>query len=145
MKCDGTHAETSFRLSAKWTSLFRSAGASVQSTAGSRGVRISGSNAGHTMSQGSMKGTGYPLHSPVYPSLPLPCVTVCHHVLTGLYHIQYPHITSHGIRENFQCNNKKPTCNVRPIENVGHRRVMHVADIRSIYTALSIPNTANRC
>jgi len=30
------------------------------------------------------KGTGYPLHSPVSPSLPLPCVTVCHHS-TGLY------------------------------------------------------------
>jgi hypothetical protein len=25
-------------------------------------------------------GRGYPLHSPVSPSLPLPCVTVCHHV-----------------------------------------------------------------
>ena len=32
-----------------------------------------------------VKGTGYPLHSPVSPSLLLPCVTVCHHVLTGLY------------------------------------------------------------
>ena len=30
------------------------------------------------------KSTGYPLHSPVSPSLPLPCVTVCHHVSTGL-------------------------------------------------------------
>ena len=25
------------------------------------------------------------LHSPVSPSLPLPCVTVCHHISTGLY------------------------------------------------------------
>jgi len=32
-----------------------------------------------------VKSTGYPLHSPVSPSLPLPCVTVCHHILTGLY------------------------------------------------------------
>jgi len=38
-------------------------GASVQSTTGSRGVRISGSNAGYTMFRGSVKGTGYPLHS----------------------------------------------------------------------------------
>ena len=38
---------------------------SVQST-GSRGVRISGSNAGYTMFRGSVKGTGYPLHSPVH-------------------------------------------------------------------------------
>ena len=49
-------------------------GASVQSTTGSRGVRISGSNAGYTMFRGSAKGTGYPLHSPVSPSLPLTCV-----------------------------------------------------------------------
>jgi len=32
-----------------------------------------------------VKGTGYPLHSPVSPSLPLPCVTVCHHISNGLY------------------------------------------------------------
>jgi len=86
MKCDGARAETRFRLSAKWTSPFKSAGASVQSTTGSRGVHISGSNAGYTMFRGSAKGTGYPLHSPVSPSLPLPCVTVCHHISTGLYH-----------------------------------------------------------
>ena len=85
LKCDGTRAETRFRLSAKRTSPFKSAGASVQSTTGSRGVRISGSNAGYTMFQGSVMSTGYPLHSPVSPSLPLPCVTVCHHISTGLY------------------------------------------------------------
>ena len=43
---DGTRAETRFRLSLKRTSPFKSVGASVQSTAGSRGVRISLSNAG---------------------------------------------------------------------------------------------------
>jgi len=48
MKCDGTRAETRFRLSAKRTSPFKSAGSSVQSTTGSRGVRISGSNARYT-------------------------------------------------------------------------------------------------
>ena len=31
------------------------------------------------------KGTGYPLHSPVSPSILLPCVTVCHHISTGVY------------------------------------------------------------
>ena len=45
-ECDGTRAETRFRLSPKRTSPFKSVGASVQSTAGSRGVRISFSNAG---------------------------------------------------------------------------------------------------
>ena len=73
LKCDGTRAETRFRLSAKRTSPFNSAGASVRSTTGSRGVRISGSNARYTMFRGSVKGTGYPLNSPVSPSLPLPC------------------------------------------------------------------------
>ena len=86
MKCDGTRAETRFRLSAKRTSSFKSVGASVQS-AGSRGVRISGSNAGYTMFRGSVKGTGYPLHSLVSPSLLLPRVTVCCHISTGLYSI----------------------------------------------------------
>ena len=84
LKCDGTRAETRFRLSAKRTSPFKSVEASVQSTAGSRGVRISGSNAGYTMFRGSVKGTGYPLHSPISPSLPLPCVTVCHHISNGV-------------------------------------------------------------
>ena len=72
-------------FSAKRTSQFNSAGASVQSTAGSRVVRINDSNAGYTMFRGSVKGTGYPLHSPVYPSLPLPCVTVFHRTSTGVY------------------------------------------------------------
>ena len=60
-------------------------GASFQTTTGSRGVRISGSNSGYTMFRGSVNSTGYPLHSPISPSLPLPCVTVCHHISTGLY------------------------------------------------------------
>jgi len=70
---------------AKRTNPFKSEGASVQSTTGSRGMRISGSNAGYTMLRGSVKSTGYPLHSPVSPSLPFPCVIVCHHISTGLY------------------------------------------------------------
>ena len=61
LKCDGTRAETRFRLSVKRKSPFKSAGASLQSTAGSRGVRISGSNAGYTVFHGSVKSTGYPL------------------------------------------------------------------------------------
>jgi len=71
LKRNGTRAETRFRLSAKRTSPFKSAGASVQPTTGGRGVRISGS-----MFRGSVKGTGYPLHSPVSPSLPS-CASPC--------------------------------------------------------------------
>ena len=85
LKCDGPHTETRFRVSAKRTSPFKSAGASVQSNTGSRAVRIGGSNAGYTMFRSSVKSTGYPRHSPVSPSFPLLCVTVCHHISTGLY------------------------------------------------------------
>jgi len=77
LKCDGTRAETRFRLSAKQKGPFKSAEASFQSTTGSRGVRISGgngSNAGYTTSRVGVKSTGYPLHSPVSPSLPPPNV-----------------------------------------------------------------------
>jgi len=55
LKCDGTRAETIFRLSAKRTSPFKSVVASVQSTTGSRGVRMSGSNAGYTKFRGSWR------------------------------------------------------------------------------------------
>jgi hypothetical protein len=58
LKCDGTRAETIFRLSATRWSPFKSAEVSVQSTADSRGVRISGSNAGYTVFRGSAKITG---------------------------------------------------------------------------------------
>ena len=80
-------AETRFRLSAKLTSQFKSTGASVQPTTGSRGVRISGSNAGYTMLRCSevvlrVLATHsirqFPLHS-------LPYVTVSHHISTGLW------------------------------------------------------------
>ena len=52
---DGTRAETTFRLSPKRTSPFKSVGESVQSTAGSRVVRISGSNAGYTTFRGRVR------------------------------------------------------------------------------------------
>jgi len=55
LKHDGTHAETRFHLSPKRTSPFKSARASVQLTAGSRGVRIIGSNAGYAMFRGSVR------------------------------------------------------------------------------------------
>ena len=74
--------------------MVKSAGASVHSNTGSQGVRISGSNAGYTMFRSSVKSTCYSLHSPVSPSLPLPWVTVCHHISTGLYLQATGHILS---------------------------------------------------
>jgi len=76
LKRDGTRAETRFRLSPKRTSPFKSAGLSVQSTAGSRGVRISVSNAGYTTFRGSVRILAahsirqFPLH---FPSRASPC------------------------------------------------------------------------
>ena len=86
LKCDGTRAKTRFRLSATRTSPFKSAETSVQSTTGNVDVRISGSNTGYTTFRGSVKDTGYPLHSPVSTKNPFACVTVCHHISTGVYH-----------------------------------------------------------
>jgi hypothetical protein len=37
------------------------------------------------MLHGSAKHAGYPLHTPVAPSFPLPHVTVHHHILIALY------------------------------------------------------------
>ena len=75
---DGTRAETRFRLSQKRTSPFKSVGASVQSTAGSRGVRISFSNAGYTTFGGGVRVLAthlirqFPLR---FPSRASPCAT----------------------------------------------------------------------
>jgi len=84
LKRDGTCAETRFGLLAKRTSPFKSAGLSVQSTAGSRGERISGQRLYRPCSDVQSKAAGYPLHSILSSSLPLPCVTVCHHVPNAL-------------------------------------------------------------
>jgi len=86
LKCEGTHADIRSRLSAKRTSPFKSAGGRQFSRLLAAEVcAISGSNAGYTMFRRSVKFTGYPLHSPVSPSPPLPCVAVCHHISTELY------------------------------------------------------------
>jgi len=80
LKRDGTRAETRFGLSAKRTSPFKLAGASVQSIAGSRGVRISGSNGGYTMFRGSVKRCeGYWLPTP-FASFPFTSPPVRHRV-----------------------------------------------------------------
>ena len=75
---DGTRAGTRFCLSPRRTSPFKSVRASVQSTAGSRSVRISLSNAGYTtfgvgvrvLTTHSIR--QFPLH---FPSRASPCAT----------------------------------------------------------------------
>jgi len=85
--CDYILIGVYFLTDCKRMSPIISAGASVQLTTGSQGVHTSGNNAGYTTFWGSVKGTGYSLHSPVSPSLPLPCVTMCHHVSTAVQYI----------------------------------------------------------
>ena len=61
-----------FLFRAKWTSAFKSAGGRQFSRLLAAEVcGISGSNAGYTMFRGSVKGTGYPLHSPVHLNRPV--------------------------------------------------------------------------
>jgi len=89
LKCDGTRSETRFLLSTKRTSLFKSAGLSVQSTTDSRGVRISCSNAGYNMFRGSVRSTGYPT---TFASFPFTYPPVRHRVpshFNGLYHVPW--------------------------------------------------------
>ena len=83
MKRDGTRAETRFGRSAKRTSPFKLAGVSLQSTTGSRVVRISGSNgsnAGYTMFWGTVQ--DYWLPTP-FACFPFTSRTVCHRVPSG--------------------------------------------------------------
>ena len=92
-----------FVFQAKRTSPFKSsrwAGRQFSRLLRRRGVRISDSNSGYIVFRGSVKSTGYPLHSPVSPSLPLWCVTVCHHISTGLFStlsVQYVSAPLHKI------------------------------------------------
>jgi hypothetical protein len=90
LRLDGTCAETRFRLSVKRTSPCDSTGATVQSTIGSRGVRVSWKRfyyAGEAVHRGLAGHAGYPLHFPVASSVPLPRVTVCHVILIVLYQL----------------------------------------------------------
>jgi hypothetical protein len=89
LKCDGTRAETRFCLSAKRTSPFKSARASVQSTTGRQAAHISLQGLYCSCKPvfcSHVTLTGYPLHSLVSPLLLHPCVTVCHHISTGFYY-----------------------------------------------------------
>jgi len=85
LKRDGTRAETRFRLSPKRTSPFKSTGASIKSTASSRGVRISGSNAGYTTFRGSARVLATHSIRQFFLHFPSPFVTVCHQVSKAIY------------------------------------------------------------
>ena len=90
LKRDGTCPETIFGLSAKRTSPFKLAGGRGQF---SQLLAIEECGSAVVMavvldrpcSEAECNSTGYPLHSPVSPSLPHPCVTVFHQVSAELY------------------------------------------------------------
>ena len=87
LKCDGTRAETTSRLSPKRTSPFKSAGGQFSRLLAAEVCASAVLVLDTPCSQIVWRVTGYPLHSPVSPSLPLPCVTVCHQVLNELYNL----------------------------------------------------------
>ena len=122
-------------------------GASVQSTIGSRGVRICGSNAGYAMFRGSVKGTGYPLHSPVSPSLLLPCVTVSHHISTGLYRRKWT-ITSHWRPHVIRCfwpDGLTAADICRTLQHMSNKLMLHFApDLRCNTSLVYIPRHSYR-
>jgi hypothetical protein len=92
VKWDDTRAETRFRLPAKRTSPFKSAGWSVQSTTGRRAVHISLQGlycSWKPVFCSHMTLIGYPLHSLVASSLLHPCVTVCHHIPNAVCVVRY--------------------------------------------------------
>ena len=116
-----------------FNSVGKGGGRSVQSTAGSRGVRISGSNAGHIMFRGSVKGTGYPLHSPVSPSLPLPCAIVCHHISTGLYKLSSMPFLFHPLFMSSVLSHKNGLASTRDINNSSSYSVPSVFTTARLY------------
>jgi hypothetical protein len=87
LKCDGTRAETRFRLSAKRTSQFKSAGgvSSVDYWQPSCAHQPAGFVLPEQACVLQLR-DAYWLHNPFscLPSLFLPCVTVCHHISTEL-------------------------------------------------------------
>ena len=85
LKGDGTRAETRFGLSAQRASPFIGGGGGQFSRLLAAEVCASAVvMLDAPCSEVQCQTTGYPLHSHVLPSLPLPCVTVCHQVSTEL-------------------------------------------------------------
>ena len=104
-------------------------------------MRISGSNAGYTMFRGSVKGTGYPLHSPVSPSLAVPCVTVCNHISTGVYPQNRKLDGAHSRRTGNCENNLLPLTEIED-QFIGHPArptlrhcVTEIPSLKSLYYA----------
>jgi hypothetical protein len=109
---------------------FKSAGASVQSTTGKRAVHISLQGLYCSCKPvfcSHVTLTGYPLHSPVSPSLLLPCVAVCHHISNAVYTLHTGRVGRSGLLG-------------------GHKNILHLLRIEprfEIYALLDIYATKN--
>jgi len=99
LKCDDTHSETRFCLSAQRTSPFKSAGKSFHSTTGRRAIDFSLQGfycSCKPVFCSHVTLTGYAIHSPVSPSLLLRCVTVRHHISNAVrQNLVSAHVPSH--------------------------------------------------
>ena len=88
LKCDSTRAETRFRLSAKRTSPFKSAGGRQFSRVLAAEVWASAVVMLDTpCSEVVWRVLATHCIRQFPPSLPLPCITVYHHISTGVYHL----------------------------------------------------------
>jgi hypothetical protein len=132
---DGTRAETRFRLSQKRTRPFKSAGASVQSTAVSRGVRISFSNAGYTTFRGSVRVLAthsirqFPLH---FPSCASPCA------IKFQMHSTYQGALTINICQTLReyCTERVKVCTYRDLLTINHVSLVKVC---SCHCHLTMP------
>ena len=134
LKRDGTLAETRFRLSPKRTSPFKSAVASVQSTAGSRVVRISGSNAGYTTFRGRVRvlaihsNRQFPLHFPSHAS---PCA-----IRFQTHSTRYPQkvseIATKQVHQIFVSSTSLILKYIHPLPNKTHKATVKVLQISTI-------------
>jgi hypothetical protein len=113
-KCDGTHTETRFCLSAKQMSPFKLVVVSVQSTTGSWGVCISGSNAGCSMVVWRVLATHsirrFPRH---FPSRASPCAITFQLESTSKWNIYtYIYVITLNLSHISYQWKKTPTCNL---------------------------------
>ena len=114
---------------------------SVQSTAGSRGVRISRQRLYRPCSDAQCKAAGYPLHSHLSPSLPLPCVTVCHQVPNALYLLQDgQHATANAsnLEHNVTIDSEMFRLQITAVENCSFTTL-------SFITGCSLPSNFGLC
>ena len=97
------------------------------------------------MFRGSVKSTGYPLHSPVSTSLPLQCATVCHHISTVVYKGTLPNEAKTAV-DPITSHKKAHTVHKQTVCAGQHHvsRKAYVALLRFLVASVSILRWASR-